>query len=116
MSNGGLILITGANGFIGRQLLQHLPSDRVRAALRRQTATVSGAHESTIVGAIDSRTDWAAALRGVECIVHLAAHVHVMSADADAERQFHATNVEGTRHLAAAAAAAGVKRFVLMSS
>src|ERR1700730_12298155 len=116
MTSAGTILITGATGFIGRQLLQHLPPGRVRAALRRQLATVALPCESVVVGAIDGNTNWNSALQGVDCVVHLAAHVHVMKATAADARAFAATNVDGTRRLALAAAEQGVKRFVLMSS
>jgi nucleoside-diphosphate-sugar epimerase len=69
------------------------------------------------VGELGSTTDWREALDGVERVVHLAARVHVMGETGpEAAAQYHRTNVEGTRQLAEAAVAAGVRRFLLMSS
>mgnify|MGYP001815232946 CR=1 FL=1 len=56
-------------------------------------------------------------LRGVNAVVHLAGRAHVMHDTAvDPERAFHEANVAATRHLARQAAAAGVRRFVFVSS
>ncbi len=60
---------------------------------------------------------WQQALAGVETIVHLAARVHVMrDAAADPLTEFRWVNVRGTLNLARQAAAAGVRRFVFLSS
>ena len=62
-------------------------------------------------------TDWSAALDGVDAVAHLAARVHVMrERAADSLAAFRRTNVEGTLRLARSAAAAGVKKFVFLSS
>jgi nucleoside-diphosphate-sugar epimerase len=62
-------------------------------------------------------TDWSIALEGVAVVVHSAARVHVMhDTEADPLAAFRAVNVEGTLNLARQAAAAGVKRFVFVSS
>ncbi len=69
-----------------------------------------------VVGDIDGQTDWSQALAGVDCVVHLAARVHVMKPTANDRVDFERTNVLGTERLARAAAAGGVKRFVYLSS
>jgi len=71
------VLITGANGFIGRSLCERLPADgyQVRGAVRgaaQMTALPSGV-EGALVGDIGAKTDWSEALDGIEGIVHLAA-------------------------------------------
>lgn len=69
------------------------------------------------VGNIHGDTDWSAALRDVEVVIHLAARVHVMHDNAaDSLAEFRAVNTDGTEHLARSAAAAGVKRLVYVSS
>jgi nucleoside-diphosphate-sugar epimerase len=109
------VLITGATGFIGRELMSAARSFRLRAALRSPPVPELAA-ESIVVGEIDGRTDWTRALAGVDYIVHLAARVHVMNPTAADRLEFERTNVVGTEHLAIAAAKAGVKRFVFLSS
>lgn len=108
-----MILVTGATGFVGRALCAELGARGLpyRAASRR---TAEGC---VAVGALDGQTDWTAALRGVERVVHLAARVHVMDEQAaDPLAEFRRVNVDATARLARQAAAAGVRRFVFLSS
>lgn len=112
------ILLTGGTGFVGRAVAARLragglgdPVLAVRAAGR------GGGAREVVVGDIDGRTDWSAALDGVDAVVHCAARVHVLRETlSDPLAAFRAVNVEGTRRLAEAARAAGVRRFVLLSS
>jgi UDP-glucose 4-epimerase len=108
-------LITGANGFVGRALLATATPLQWRAAVRSRSAPELAA-DQTIVGDIDGQTDWSTALDGVDCVVHLAAHAHVMKPTATDRIEFERTNVFGTERLARAAVALGVKRFVYLSS
>jgi len=90
----------------------------VRAALRNQSAEMlpTGVQWCT-VGEINESTDWKAALGQVSSVVHLAARVHQMrESSSDALRQYRRVNAAGTITLAAAAAAAGVRRLVFASS
>lgn len=113
----GRILVTGANGFVGRvvcaeALRRGLP---VRAAVR-DGAAPEGC-ERALVGGLSAGTDWAAALTGVSTVIHLAARVHVMSENAaDPLAEFRRVNVDGTEKLARQAAQCGVKRLVFVSS
>lgn len=69
------------------------------------------------MGSLSSETDWTVALRSVGQVVHLAARVHVMNdKSSDPMAEFRRVNVEGTGSLARQAAAAGVRRFVYISS
>lgn len=73
--------------------------------------------ETIAIRSLSSETDWAAALKNVEQVVHLAARVHVMNdKKPDPLAEFRRVNVEGTVALAHQAAATGVKRFVFLSS
>jgi nucleoside-diphosphate-sugar epimerase len=88
----------------------------VRAAVRSATSVLP-AIECVLVGAVNGSTDWCAALANVQIVVHLAARVHVMhDQSADPMAEFRQVNVQGTLHLARQAAAAGVRRFVFVSS
>lgn len=110
------VLVTGATGFVGRVLCETLALSgyRVRAALRSDRAVPACIAEKALVGEIGGSTDWSAALDDVDLIIHAAARVHVMH-DAAADLCFE-TNTNGTRRLATAAAQAGVRRFVFLSS
>ncbi len=69
------------------------------------------------MGSLSSEIDWTVALRSVDQVVHLAARVHVMNdKSSDPLADFRSVNVEGTANLARQAAAAGVRRFVYLSS
>jgi len=86
----------------------------VRLALRAPYAETSD--ESVVVGEFGPATDWTRALEGIDVVVHLAARVHVMRDQADAAEEFKRTNTEGTLRLARAAADAGARRFVFVST
>lgn len=112
------ILVTGANGFVGRELCKVLPRHgyAVMAALRSENTSLSGV-EPVIIGGIDSTTDWSGALLNIDTVIHLAARVHVMHDDVvDLLAEFRKVNVAGTLNLAMQAAKAGVKRFIFISS
>ncbi len=111
------ILVTGATGFVGTTLCELLSQSgyRVRAALRSNRVTAPGI-EAHVVGEIDSSTEWAAALEGVEYVIHAAARVHALNDVPSNADLYVETNTHGTRRLAAAAAGSGVRRFVFLST
>jgi nucleoside-diphosphate-sugar epimerase len=112
------VIVTGANGFLGRPLCAELrlAGHEVLAVARSMNAEIDG-FKREIVGSIDSGTDWLAILRNVDVIVHLAARVHVMNdRSLDPLAEFRKVNVEGTLNLARQAALAGIKRFIFISS
>jgi len=109
-----MILVTGANGFLGQALNLELKARQfaVRGALRSEAKA-----GEVNVGDIGPNTNWAAALTGVDVIVHTAARVHVMNEQVDdALSRYREVNVEGTLNLARQADAAKVKRFIFISS
>ena len=114
-----MILVTGANGFVGSALTARLASGRVgvRAAVRRPPTARQPGVEHVAAPSLSADADWRRALTGVRAVVHAAARVHVMRDDArDPLAEFRSANVEGTVALARQAAAAGVERFVFVSS
>ena len=111
------LLVTGANGFVGSALCVELIKQglTVFSAVRDMAAIDS--YKSVVVGDINNATNWDGALSGVDVVVHLAARVHVMNDDAtNPLAEYRKINVEGTLNLARQAAAAGVKRFIFLSS
>ena len=110
------VLLTGSTGFVGSALLtelQALPSFRVVAAVRSTAASDC----VVVVGSIDGTTDYSSALNGVDVVVHAAARAHIMRDEvADPLAEYRKVNVDGTLNLAKQAVAAGVKRFIYISS
>lgn len=110
------ILVTGANGFIGRALCRRLIAGGhgvrglVRPGSTLGTLTDLPAVE-VIHGDVLSPESLNRAAQGVESVVHLAGAVA-----AGRDSTYGRVNVEGTRNLAEAARAAGVRRFLFMSS
>lgn len=108
-----MIVVTGANGFVGNALHGTLKkSGKAVLGLDR-----SGGHGMTAIGAIMPDTDWTRYLQGASSVVHLAARVHVLRDQIDDPLQaFRMVNTYGTLNLALQAARAGVRRFVFVSS
>ncbi|HBU29985.1 MAG: NAD-dependent dehydratase [Thiobacillus sp. GWE1_62_9] len=109
------VLVTGANGFVGRVLCEDLEANAhvMVRALRRGTCRAG----EVAVGEIDVTTDWRPALAGCDAVVHLAARVHVMNETAqNTLTLYRTTNTDATLNLARQAAQAGVKRFVFVST
>lgn len=116
-----MILVTGATGFVGSALVRRLATDggmpSVLVAVRRIDRGWPKGVNPVQVGNLVHTTDWHAALQDVVHVVHLAARVHIANdKSSDPLAEFRRVNVEGTVNLARQAAAAGVRRFVYLSS
>jgi nucleoside-diphosphate-sugar epimerase len=112
------LLLTGSNGFVGSALRGLLKNNQisVRCVVRVLNSGQSAKNEFA-VDDLSSQTDWTAALRDIKQVVHLAARVHVMNdTSSDPLAEFRRVNVEATANLARQAVAAGVRRFVYLSS
>ena len=108
------ILITGYSGFVGGHLLNALGTLENVNVLGRSTPPKCHRH---LKASIDPYSDYSSVLQSVDVVVHIAARVHVMSDTAENPlEEFRLVNTAGTLNLARQAAAAGVKRFVFVSS
>lgn len=112
------VLVTGANGFVGSALCGRLSREAVsvRGAVRAPNLKPD-CLETVVIGGLSEETDWTAALKNVDYVVHLAARVHVINENIlDPLSEFRRVNVKSTATLARQAAAAGVRRFIFLSS
>ncbi len=118
MSTPARLLITGATGFIGHAVC--------REAIHRGHSVLGTCRDCNKLPAgivhvpipdINETTDWTGTLRDIDIIIHLAARAHIMhDTAADPLQEFRRINTAATLHLARAAAKAGVRRFVFISS
>ncbi|PSU68051.1 UDP-glucose 4-epimerase [Photobacterium phosphoreum] len=110
-----MILITGATGFLGSNILGKLDSDKVKLLIRNKSSFL--VNNKCYEGIIDSTTIYTEALQNVNCIIHCAARVHVMKdASINPIEKYREVNTTGTLNLARQAVEAGVKRFIFISS
>jgi UDP-glucose 4-epimerase len=114
------VLITGAGGFIGKNLSSALASNGcdVRAMLRGKSGEkFEGAFDFIHITDIATFDGWSDALRDVDVIVHLASMVSLKNdRSVNALNAYRRVNVQGTRRLAEAAIRASVRRIVYIST
>jgi nucleoside-diphosphate-sugar epimerase len=115
------VLITGANGFIGKALCGGLVDKgwSIRGVIRsgKHVARLPAGINIVQIESIGPDTDWSQALENIETVVHLASRVHVLEETAaDPLSEFRYVNTAGTEQLARAAAKAGVRRLLYVST
>ena len=121
MSESGHLFVTGANGFIGQVVCARLVKlgHRVKAAVRDpgRAGALPAMIERVTVPDLSGGTDWGNALDGSAGVIHLVSPAELPGANEQQQLEhFRSVNVEGSARLARAAAAAGVRRFVYMST
>ena len=111
-----LNLVTGATGFIGGRIAQALRErgDQVRGLVRdpNKASALRDLGVELVAGDMEDVASLKRAVEGVECVYHTAAVV----GDWPDPGQTRRVNVDGTRELLEASVAAGVRRFVHISS
>ena len=112
------ILVTGASGFLGQHLsyslsaLQHV---QLTACVRKVRSL--SFYPVTEIGSIDSKTQWMRVLKDQNIVIHTLGLSYVTNDNViNSLAEFRRVNVDGTTNLARQAAAAGVKRFIFISS
>lgn len=112
LSTPATVAVTGANGFVGARVCEVLAGRGVpvRAIVRRAGTAPSVAGVTEVVGDFTDATFASEVVAGVSSVVTT---VHPMGSDRAAQ---HRIGVEGTSVIARAAAAAGVERFIHIST
>lgn len=105
------LAVTGATGFVGQAVIDHALAEghRIRALARRPQAVRAGV--TWVAGDLADAPALANLCDGADAALHIAGAVNVPTREA-----FAAANIAGTQAVVDAAAAAGVRRFVHVSS
>ncbi|MGY2040996.1 NAD-dependent epimerase/dehydratase family protein [Pseudomonas pergaminensis] len=113
------ILLTGASGFVGSELLGQLIKNsnyHIVAASRSANSILEKSCQVFTLGSFNSHTSWCKALADVDCVIHTAGRAHVLKKEPNAFELFKESNTDATLNLARQAEASGVKRFIFISS
>jgi nucleoside-diphosphate-sugar epimerase len=118
------VLVTGANGFVGRHVCRHLVESgkKVTACVREKSdisslSDLEGALRVLRLSSLKDTANLSGSFENVDVVVHLAGRAHVMhETSPDPLREFRNVNVGGTEQLAQVACKSGVRRFIFLSS
>jgi len=110
------VLVTGATGFLGKHLFDHLierGEKQIRVLTTSPPDWLQSGDVEVVEGSITSPEIVKVAVEGVQQIYHLAGRV---SRSDEEKRGMYAVHVDGTRILCEAAIKAGTRRIVMASS
>ena len=111
------VLLTGGTGFVGGHILSYLSDEGVDISLLGRSSVPNFPVEKYFKGNIDEVSDYSSAFSEIDVVIHSAARAHVMNdLSLNPLDEFRKVNTKGTLNLAKQAAAAGVKRFIFISS
>jgi len=115
MPTAPIHVVTGANGFVGNNLVRGLLERglRVRAVVHHAADHLEGLNIEIVKADVTDRASLDAAFAGAQRVYHCVALISLLG---DPGGRVHATNVGGAENAARAALAAGVKKYVHISS
>jgi nucleoside-diphosphate-sugar epimerase len=111
------VLVTGASGFVGAAVVRHLAAagHQVRAAARQpERLAASPSVEPALLPDLARAFDAGALMNGTDAVVHAAGLAHQPRGTGEAALM--RVNAQAAGELARAAAVAGVRTFILVSS
>ncbi|MFE8583203.1 SDR family oxidoreductase [Sphingomonas sp. NCPPB 2930] len=106
-----IVAVTGATGFVGRAVVDRAAGSGLSLRALTRRAQPSRAGITWIAGALDKPESLATLVEGADAVLHIAGVVN-----APDRAGFVAGNIDGTRAMVEAAKAAGIRRFVHVSS
>lgn len=110
-------LVTGAAGFVGSHVARLLAARGVetRVLIRPSSdlRALAGLAVERVIGDLRDPASLELAMRGVDCVYHVAADYRLWSKN---PQEIYQSNVDGVRNMLGAARRAGVKRFVYTST
>jgi uncharacterized protein YbjT (DUF2867 family) len=106
-----IVAVTGATGFVGRAVVDRAAGSGLSLRALTRRAQPSRAGITWIAGALDKPESLATLVEGADAVLHIAGVVNAPDREG-----FVAGNIDGTRAMVEAAKAAGIKRFVHVSS
>ncbi|MFN3675534.1 MAG: SDR family oxidoreductase [Sphingomonas pseudosanguinis] len=106
-----IVAVTGATGFVGRAVVDRAAGAGLSLRALTRRAQPSRAGITWIAGALDKPDSLATLVEGADAVLHIAGVVNAPDREG-----FVAGNIDGTRAMVAAAKAAGIRRFVHVSS
>src|SRR3954467_14301909 len=114
-----LALVTGATGFVGSHVADHLAARGadLRLLVRKTSnrANIEALKADRATGDLTDPESLKKAMRGCEFVFHGSAYYRLSTPDRSGKEMYDA-NVGGTRNVIAAAQAAGVRRVIYCSS
>lgn len=113
LTAGPTLAVTGATGFVGRAVLEAASAAglSVQALARRIPAGPAPRGVTFVQGDLADRTALAALTHGADAVIHIAGLTRTLN-----DQAFETTNVLGTQTVMEATRAAGIRRFVFVSS
>lgn len=113
------LLITGATGFIGKNLVAELleRNFNISIAVRQKTKLFPDNVKQFEVRDFGGHPDFSTSLVKIDCVIHLAGMAHILTKNNDMLwNEYNNTNTKLTLNLAKQAVTAKVKRFIFLSS
>ena len=111
------ILVTGATGFLGKNLVKELMNDyHIVIASRRKSGQNNEHLKEFVVGDFSNKTNFSESLKNIDCVIHAAGIAHKVNQTEQDLSALKMVNAQATIHLASQAVKLGVKRFIFISS